>query len=480
MSREAEEFAALLREVKERSGSSYGVLARKLHTSTSTLHRYCNGEAVPMEYGSVERFARACRATPGELRELRLRWEAADEQRGRKVPPGPPEVSEGEGGTEPDTSAPSASVPGPEPASAPEAPPPAPDPEPGSARLSGEGPTVSGPFPPGRVGGVRSRPTRRRALLAGVAVVLVAVMAVLLTRAQIGGNDDGRQRETTAIVGEEEREGTAVTDDAGVPHGPEAPPSPNAPDGTGGIDAADDAADDAAGPDDPADAGTLPPPRAPEETGERAGTDPASPGDSVPLRVSTRPHAFPDPCSRHYLLNRPPDEVPPPPFEQDAPAWVAASGAVTAGEQFVELTVQGVGEGTVILRDLHVRLVAKGPPLPWNDYAMGVGCGGNVPTHPLEVDLDAGRPVATPGSDLHAFPHKVSGSDPLVLYVTARTDDHDVRWYLELEWVVGDRHGTVRVDDAGEPFRTSGARGRPAYIYPLGTDGWTEAPHGGG
>ncbi|MBB0229420.1 hypothetical protein FOE67_07815 [Streptomyces calidiresistens] len=203
-------------------------------------------------------------------------------------------------------------------------------------------------------------------------------------------------------------------------------------------------------------------------------------GDSVPLRVSTRPHAFPDPCSRHYLLNRPPDEVPPPPFEQDAPVWVAASGAVTAGEQFVEITVQGVGEGTVILRDLHVRLVAKGAPLPWNDYIMGVGCGGNVPTHPLEVDLDAGRPVAVPGSDLHAFPHKVSGSDPLVLYVTARTDDHDVRWYLELEWVADDRHGTVRVDDGGEPFRTSGARGRPAYVYPLGADGWTEAPGGGG
>ncbi|MBB0243765.1 helix-turn-helix domain-containing protein [Streptomyces alkaliphilus] len=476
MSREAEEFAALLREVKERSGFSYGVLARKLHTSTSTLHRYCNGDAVPMEYGAVERFARACRATPGELRELRLRWEAADEQRGRKVPAGPPEASGGEAGAEPDASAPSASVPGPEPASAPEAPPPASAPEPEVAHRPEEISAVSGPLPPGGVDGSGSRPTRRRTLLAGVAVVLVAVVAVLLTRAQIEGNDDGRQRETTAFGGEEEREGTVVTDDAGVPHGPERPPSPNAPDGTGGTEAADDAAV----PDDPVDGGTLPPPRTPEETRERTGTDPAPVGDPAPVRVSTRPHAFPDPCSRRYLLNRPPEEVPPPPFEQDAPAWVAASGAVTAEEQFVEITVQGVGEGTVILRDLHVRLVAKGAPLPWNDYGTGVGCGGNVPTHELEVDLDAGRPVAVPGSDLHAFPHKVSGDDPLVLYVTAHTDDHDVRWYLELEWVAGDRHGTVRVDDGGEPFRTSGARGRPAYVYPLGADGWTEAPPGGG
>ncbi|WP_228454930.1 helix-turn-helix domain-containing protein, partial [Streptomyces alkaliphilus] len=203
MSREAEEFAALLREVKERSGFSYGVLARKLHTSTSTLHRYCNGEAVPVEYGPVERFARACRATPGELRELRLRWEAADEQRGRKVPAGPPEASGGEAGAEPDASSPSASSPsasGPGPASAPGVPQPAPDPEPGAAHPSGEVPTVSGPLPPGRVGGARSRSTRRGALLAGAAVVLVAVVAVLLARIPLGGNDDGRQRETTAVV----------------------------------------------------------------------------------------------------------------------------------------------------------------------------------------------------------------------------------------------------------------------------------------
>lgn len=34
-----DEFAGLLRELKERSGLSYGVLAKRLHVSTSTLHR---------------------------------------------------------------------------------------------------------------------------------------------------------------------------------------------------------------------------------------------------------------------------------------------------------------------------------------------------------------------------------------------------------------------------------------------------------
>ena len=77
-------FAALLRELKDRSGLSYGVLAKRLHMSTSTLHRYCNGTAVPVEYAPVERLARVCRATPQELVELHRRWILADATRGRR------------------------------------------------------------------------------------------------------------------------------------------------------------------------------------------------------------------------------------------------------------------------------------------------------------------------------------------------------------------------------------------------------------
>src|SRR5690348_920168 len=53
--------------------------------STSTLHRYCNGSAVPVEYAPVERLARVCRATPQELVELHRRWILADAARGRRA-----------------------------------------------------------------------------------------------------------------------------------------------------------------------------------------------------------------------------------------------------------------------------------------------------------------------------------------------------------------------------------------------------------
>ncbi|MGW7604318.1 helix-turn-helix domain-containing protein, partial [Streptomyces antimycoticus] len=81
--KEVDDFAERLRALKERSGRSYGSLATRLHVSTSTLHRYCNGDAVPAEYASVERFARLCGATPEELLALHRRWILADASRHR-------------------------------------------------------------------------------------------------------------------------------------------------------------------------------------------------------------------------------------------------------------------------------------------------------------------------------------------------------------------------------------------------------------
>ncbi|MFD8725859.1 helix-turn-helix domain-containing protein [Streptomyces sp. NPDC059629] len=55
-----EQFAALLRRLKNRTDRSYGSPARRLHMNTSTLHRYCTGEAVPQDYAPVERLAAFC------------------------------------------------------------------------------------------------------------------------------------------------------------------------------------------------------------------------------------------------------------------------------------------------------------------------------------------------------------------------------------------------------------------------------------
>lgn len=87
--RETNEVTQLLLELKSRSGLSYGALAKALHLSTSTLHRYCNGDVMPAEFAPLESLARLCEATPEELIELYRLWVVADASRGNKASPAP-------------------------------------------------------------------------------------------------------------------------------------------------------------------------------------------------------------------------------------------------------------------------------------------------------------------------------------------------------------------------------------------------------
>ncbi|GAB7184210.1 helix-turn-helix transcriptional regulator [Kitasatospora sp. Ki12] len=91
--RETEEVAQLLRELKSRSGLSYGALAKRLHLSTSALHRYCNGDVMPTEFAPLERLSQLCEATPEERVELYRLWVVARAVRGSK-PAAAPETPE--------------------------------------------------------------------------------------------------------------------------------------------------------------------------------------------------------------------------------------------------------------------------------------------------------------------------------------------------------------------------------------------------
>ncbi|MFF0746492.1 hypothetical protein ACFYVL_39470 [Streptomyces sp. NPDC004111] len=195
-------------------------------------------------------------------------------------------------------------------------------------------------------------------------------------------------------------------------------------------------------------------------------------GDT-PFSVATRPYVYENPCSQYFLVDSDPARVGPPPNEQDAPGWAAANGAVSADEQVVALTFQGRSRDTVVLEAMHVRVVKNEPPLTWNRYATGVGCGGQVDTKSFAVDLDAGRPVTAPTNGQRDFPYKVSEADPEVFYVKARTGTQSVSWYLEVEWSRGGQRGVQKVDDHGKPFRTSGSAGRPEYQYPPGASKWS-------
>ncbi|MEV7388418.1 helix-turn-helix transcriptional regulator [Streptomyces sp. NPDC091215] len=101
---DVEEFAALLRQLKDRTDRSYGSLARRLHMNTSTLHRYCAGEAVPQDFAPVERLAAFCGAAPEERLELHERWlrAVAARRRPRTAVPAPEPEPEPEPKSEPE------------------------------------------------------------------------------------------------------------------------------------------------------------------------------------------------------------------------------------------------------------------------------------------------------------------------------------------------------------------------------------------
>lgn len=73
---DTEELADLLLKLKERSGFSYGELARRTFSTVSTLHRYCTGVTVPGDYALIAAMAKECGATPEELNALIEHWRA--------------------------------------------------------------------------------------------------------------------------------------------------------------------------------------------------------------------------------------------------------------------------------------------------------------------------------------------------------------------------------------------------------------------
>ncbi|WP_256103834.1 helix-turn-helix transcriptional regulator [Streptomyces sp. ODS05-4] len=487
---DAEAFAELLRGLKERSGLSYGALAKRLHMSTSTLHRYCNGTATPADYAPVERLARVCRARPEELVELHRRWILADAARGRKAaggagaagagaagagaagagaagagaPTGPVPDEDAPNGPVPDEDAPNGPVPDEDAPNGPVAD------ERAAAGGAPDAPAAPLPLAEAAPAGAAG-PGRRRAALAAAAAAAVLGTVVLAVNLPASSGGDGRE----AVSGPAAESGGAAT---GRPDGKRPAPSGSPSPTPSGSVSGSPSPSRSPGADRPsASASASEPKPAAPEGGSGGGAEPQG-GASV--NVAVRPFVYDGPCSQHFLVRSEPAQVgPPAATEQDAPRWAAAYGAVSAGEQRIAVNLQGTGRQTVVLDSLQVRVVSKGAPPAWNDYAMGSGCGGQVERRSFDVDLDAGSPVAVPKNGQPDFPYGVTESDPLQFHVTVRTRAHDVRWDLTLKWSSGDRQGTVHIDDDGKPFRTSGAAGRPAYHYPLGGGEWIrEEPQG--
>ncbi|MFC9328768.1 helix-turn-helix domain-containing protein [Kitasatospora sp. NPDC057015] len=448
---EVEEFAALLRRLKGRTDRSYAALARRLNMSTSTLHRYCTGEAVPLGFAPVERFAVMCRASPAERIELHRRWvlAVAARQRSRAVTRSVPEVAgpdsagsgshraEGAAGFAPASAAASASdsasatAADSAPAAATGLPP-----GPGGSAATNPGSSPVHDAASGPASGSPPRPAsgrnwyRRRAVVtATVVTALVAVLGSLSSSAAGGDRLSG----TTAAKTPGARPGSpAVSASAG---------------------------------------------------GDRSSSPAVHPSGAAapavtPLAWTVNSQLWEVGCDHDYVIDKAPEQVPRPPAPQDATPWARNQGAVHGGQTLVEISVQGRTDEAVVLEALRVRVVERAAPVKGTVYATGQGCGGDLDPRTFAVNLDLDRPIArsvqgtegAPGTPAARMPYRVSSKDPEVLLVDARTVACDCRWYLELDWSSLGRTGTERIDDHGLPFRTSGTKDLPHYWY--GDHGW--------
>lgn len=476
-------FAALLRALKERTDRSYGSLARRLGMNTSTLHRYCAGDAVPLDFAPVERFAALCGATAEQRLELHRRWLLAVAVRSRPRRAGAAgSAPKAAAATETETAV-NAAADGPDTAvegsTGPDTAGPKGDGGPLAAPDTHGGPVVApattamtagghpaGGRPVGAAGPVPGVPApprrawyRRRRPVAGLA----CVCAVLATLGALSALPDGRRASADGPARADAGPSTSGPAPSGraqarVPERRGASPGPS------GTPASERPSGSATPKEKP---GTSRPPGA---------TSVAPRGEEsagLPLAWSVDSQAWELGCGHDYVIAKPPGQVPPPPAPQDAAPWAATQSAVHGGETLVRLSVQGRSDTAVVLEALRVRVVGRTAPAEGNAYAMDQGCGGAVTPRYFDVDLDKDRPIAraVAGNDTGTpipavrMPYRVSAKDPEVLLVTAKTSSCDCRWYLELDWSSQGRRGTVRIDDDGRPFRTSAIAGLPRYLY---------------
>ncbi|MET8857691.1 helix-turn-helix domain-containing protein [Streptomyces sp. NPDC004579] len=436
-------FAELLARLKARTDRSYAALARRLNMNASTLHRYCAGEAVPLDFAVVERFAALCGASTQERVELHRLWILAVAERRRSRPtaalstppasPGPlassapdphPTRDGSDRSHEPDGSRRSHGPDGPDEPHRPN----------GSRRSDGSDGSKTPPAPdvtsgtPGS-GEPSSRSWYRRRRPVVVSAVLGGVF--LLTAAGFA----------------------AFNAFPGFPaHG--SPGGDTTPRG-----------------------------------GPAASTAEASAGPSaqaLPFTWTVNSHVWEEDCGHDYVIAKPPAQVPPPPPAEDAEVWADAQDAVHGGETIVRVSVRGRSSAAVVLEALHVRVVRRAAP-PGDGafvYDTDLGCAGGVKPSSFAVNLDAHTPVprAVAGSKgdvtlpARRLPYRVSVEDPEVLLVKAGTEHCACDWYLDLDWSSQGTTGTIRIDDHGRPFRTSGIAGLPLYRYADSPGRWIQEP----
>lgn len=189
-----------------------------------------------------------------------------------------------------------------------------------------------------------------------------------------------------------------------------------------------------------------------------AGAAPAGPSD--PTYQVNLP-ALGKACGADWIVGGPVDRP-----ALDAAVVPAGSALVSGGK--VQIVVQGGPERTLVLHRLQAKVVERSAPATGGGRVVGEGCGGQVVTSYLTLDLDDDAPLAVPRPDAdmrNNFPYTIREEDPLNLAVDLYVTDDLVRFVFLLDWSwQGERH-TMTIDDHGQPFAVSSPRAAPTICH---------------
>lgn len=172
----------------------------------------------------------------------------------------------------------------------------------------------------------------------------------------------------------------------------------------------------------------------------------------------------------------------PVPGSLDWPAFRREHGAAVAGSSVVEVSIQGETARKITLTGVRFEVERRSRPA---GAVFSNPCGDALTGRSLTVDLDRTPPAVVAStrdpegiagvrdSRPIRFPWTVSVTDPLLLYIVARTGRCDCTWRATIPWRSGSHTGTIAIDNAGRGYTVIGTE-RVPYFLNGGDEGWTE------
>lgn len=161
------------------------------------------------------------------------------------------------------------------------------------------------------------------------------------------------------------------------------------------------------------------------------------------------------------------------PSAEEVRSWFSQRGAYDGDASFLRLTLVGRSREPILINGMTARILAREP-----------AAAGSIITYPsagenqviaVEFDLDREQPQATTDGEPYFADYSLALADREAqeMRIVARATAAAVQWELEIAYTWrGERH-FLRLDNGGEPFRTTPVEDRPdRYVWQW----WDESP----